>query len=441
MKTQTGLRLEIVLNIILLVGAALLLGSFLLLKMTEKELLAERVSRARSLVRLVSGIASVPDSPAGVISRLGSAEILLRRLVVDPTLLSWRVVDSQLREVAGFSAAGGEADFGGDLQLARLEGEPQVRVRYPAHLFSFTTPGPDDVTVTGGLFSAGRFLGAVQARFSLVDIRRRLVAAQELVLLYVLCYGTVLVLFGVYLLDRNVVRPVRRLMDTTRQVAAGHLDQRLETEGPREIAALGDSFNRMVANLQTSRQNLEERNRLLEVSNTELRQTRNDLVRSEKMASVGHLAAGMAHEIGNPLGAVVGYLELLKGELAPGRSREIIVHALAEAGRIDRLVRDLLDYASPAAAVLVPVDLAAVTRDALERLGCQQALAGVNIDQGDLPGKLAPVLGARHKLLQVLINLLLNAYDVSPAGGTIRLSGANRRPGLAGGERPGLRHA
>ncbi|AMV71789.1 sensor histidine kinase, HAMP domain-containing [Desulfuromonas sp. DDH964] len=423
MSRKTGLRLEIILNIILLVGAALLLGSFLLLKMTEKELLAERVSRARSVVSLATGVASVPDYAGPGTSRLVSAEALLRRLGVDPALVSWQIVDSRLQEVAAFSAGGSPLGTSADLQLSRLEGEPLVRVRYQGLLLPFYSREPVDVTVTGGLFAAGKFIGALQVQFTLEDIRQRLVKTHQLVLLYVLCYGTVLVLFGFSLLERNVVRPVRSLMESTRQAAAGNLDQRLEATGPEEIAALADSFNEMLAALQESRNDLEQRNRLLQESNIALSQTRHDLIRSEKMASVGHLAAGMAHEIGNPLGAVVGYLEILKGEERSGRSREILGHALGEVGRIDRLVRDLLDYAAPPGGILEAVDLADLARGGLERLTLQHALRDVTLDTSALPQQLPPVHAAPHKLLQVVINLVLNAVDASTPGGVIQLSG------------------
>ena len=427
MKVINGLRLEIVLNITLLVGAALLLISFLLLKMTERELLTERVARSRSIISLVTGVTMAPGRSDTDATRLAEVEALLRSLSADPTLRSWRLVDRQLQEQATFAVNGDMADKDKDLQQARLDHNPIVRIRYSGILLPFIPKTPADVTITGGLFSAGRFLGAIQLRASLVDIQQRMAKAMAMVFVYVLCYGAVLVLFGVYLLERNIVRPIRRLEDSTRQVADGNLQQRLSLGGPREISSLAKSFNSMLEALQTSRHGLEERNQLLEKSNAELSQARRELIRSEKMASVGHLAAGMAHEIGNPLGAVVGYLGLLKQELEPGRLREIITHALTESDRIDRLVRDLLDFATPSATAREELDLAAVARVAVERLSLQHSLATEQLDLKRLPSQLPPVLASRHKLLQVVINLLLNARDASAAGGTIHLSGGKEK--------------
>jgi two-component system NtrC family sensor kinase len=211
-------------------------------------------------------------------------------------------------------------------------------------------------------------------------------------------------------------------MATTRQVADGNLDLEVSEQGPREISALARSFNDMVGSLRASRRSTEDHIRSLQRANEDLQQTRAELIRSEKMASVGHLAAGMAHEVGNPLGAVVGYLELLKTELSDARQRDIVVRAADEAGRIDRLVRELLDYAAPGQARVETFDPAAVMRESLDLLTNQGKFNRLHLVR-DLPRSLPPVHMVRHQLLQVFVNLLLNACDASGEGGMIRIEG------------------
>jgi signal transduction histidine kinase len=247
-----------------------------------------------------------------------------------------------------------------------------------------------------------------------------MLSAYKLFFLYFALYGTVLVLFGIYLLSRTVIRPVLSLQRGTQQVAAGDLDHFLSVDGPREIADLASSFNAMITSLKDSREKTETTIVSLRQANEDLRRTRDELIRSEKMASVGHLAAGMAHEIGNPLGAVVGYLELLRSELPSGREKEILERSLTEAQRIDRLVRDLLDYASPVAALPELLDPVTVLAEARDILALQGVLAELNLVD-NLPSSLPFVFIARHKLLQVFVNLILNARDASSRGGTIRL--------------------
>ncbi|MEZ4600192.1 MAG: ATP-binding protein [Syntrophotaleaceae bacterium] len=178
----------------------------------------------------------------------------------------------------------------------------------------------------------------------------------------------------------------------------------------------------MVAALRKSRQDTEKTIDHLQRANEDLRQTRAELIRSEKIASIGHLAAGMAHEIGNPLGAVVGYLELLKSELPEGRHLEIAACAAEEVGRIDLLVRDLLDYAAPGQARSETFDPAKVMEEALDLLVNQGMFNKLELVR-KIPLSLPMVRMVRHQLLQVFVNLLLNACDASRKGGEIIVEG------------------
>jgi signal transduction histidine kinase len=151
------------------------------------------------------------------------------------------------------------------------------------------------------------------------------------------------------------------------------------------------------------------------------------LVRAEKLASVGRLAAGVAHEVGNPLAAIGNYLELLHRRAAePG----IVAAIQREAARIDTIVRSLLDYARPRDAHREPLDVAAVAARAVDLLRSQGVLrsVGVEVVRGD---GLPMVLGDAAALEQVFVNLLLNAVDAAGAGGRIVVATSATRLGDA----------
>jgi signal transduction histidine kinase len=265
------------------------------------------------------------------------------------------------------------------------------------------------------------FAGALQARFSLENLIQRLIEFQNLIIVYIVLFGAVVISFAVYFLSRRIVMPMRRFLDATSQIAGGNLEKNIPVEGPLELSELSVSFNAMISALQASRKETELYIQSLEQTNMKLEQARDELVRSEKMASVGHLAAGMAHEIGNPLGAAIGYLEFMKTDL-PHNHREIAERATSELGRIDRLVKDLLDYADPGSSNSERLDITDVVVQALELLTFQGTLDGI-IVHNDLPERLPEVCASRHKLLQVFINLFINARDVLPSGGTVRVTG------------------
>jgi hypothetical protein len=136
------------------------------------------------------------------------------------------------------------------------------------------------------------------------------------------------------------------------------------------------------------------------------------LVRSEKLASVGRLAAGVAHEIGNPLGAIGTYLEVLRRR---GADPEVTAGVTRELDRMDRIVRSLLDYARPHEDALQPMDAAQIVTGAFELLKAQGAFREARPEL-DVAADVPTILGRAHVLEQALVNLVLNALDAAPRG-------------------------
>jgi two-component system NtrC family sensor kinase len=211
----------------------------------------------------------------------------------------------------------------------------------------------------------------------------------------------VLVAYVAYQVDRVVLRPLRDAMGAAEAIAAGDLERRLSPGDTTEMANLADSVNRMT-------------DRLLE--------ERAHVVRADKMASIGRLAAGVAHEIGNPLGAMNGYVHLLRS--APSGSeqaREALSGLDRETARIDRIIRGLLDYARSKPRAQTAVDLSATARTVVDLLTTQGALKNVQLTWHVAPAPLVAV-GDRHDLEQAFVNLLLNAVDAIDGRGTITIA-------------------
>lgn len=422
MAKQVGLRTEIIFHITLLLGAALLFGGFLLLKLTERELLSQRIDNLEMTMEVVAR--AVGESLAADDAEPGQHKRVARLLPLLPDAAAlgvWKLEGNAMTSVYRHSPDDGWLSSGSQLQAMRFIVEAQSQVSYSSGWLAWGEAPACYFKTTVPIRQGGKFVGVLQARFPLDQVAHRVRSSLKILLLYVVLYGAVLFLFGLYLLNRNVVRPIGLLLATTRRVAEGDLDQQVSEAGPKEIAALASSFNVMVTALRESRQHSEDHIHSLQLTNEELGQTRSELLRSEKMASVGHLAAGMAHEVGNPLAAVVGYLALLKRELPAGRQQEIAEHAAVEVERIDRLVRDLLDYAKPGEERTECFDPLQVLREALALLDHQGLFAGVKLVDA-LPQQLPRVAMIRHRLLQVFVNLLVNAQDALSTEGEIRLT-------------------
>ncbi len=187
----------------------------------------------------------------------------------------------------------------------------------------------------------------------------------------------VLLLFGDYVLKRLVLRPIDRMVEGSGKIAAGDDGLRLDTDGAAELRSLSESVNDMADRLIRNQRRLTANIRSLEETNRQLMEAHAELIRSEKMASVGRLGAGIAHEIGNPLGAILGYVEVAKRRSPGGADAEWIEGVREESKRIDRIVRGLLDYARPKAAAIKPVAVNDIVRGTLDLVQTQGRLKGI----------------------------------------------------------------
>ena len=258
--------------------------------------------------------------------------------------------------------------------------------------------------VEGTREPAGEGVGALEVAqpYALLssEVRR---LQQELLLATVLLLLIVTIVIGV-LARRFVARPLERLVVAARALGEGDIDARVpQSLGAAELNALSREFNEMAERLSRARLALlsegEERVRL-----------ERRLVESEKLATVGTLAAGLAHEIGAPLNVISGRAELLLKQpaVAPDTVRQL-ESIVTQSGRIARTVRSLLDYARRPSRRDDPVAIGRVIDSTLDLLDEELRRAGVTISRAE--SYEAWVRGDAEQLQQLLTNLILNAVQ------------------------------
>jgi two-component system, NtrC family, sensor kinase len=240
--------------------------------------------------------------------------------------------------------------------------------------------------------------------------------------------GLAVVALGAALLFRAVARPVERLLAAAERLGADAGLPLLGPPGDRESPGLGRAavaFERLAGALGDERARLAAKVEELERANAELARARESLLVSERLATVGRLASGIAHEVGNPLGAIAGYVELARNRVAAGAPAaevdDFLARMGAETARIDGIVRDLLAFARPAPPALAPTSVAAAVDGALRLARVQSRFRSVEVELA-IPPELPAVVADERRLGQVFLNLLLNAGDAMDGQGAVRIA-------------------
>ena len=237
--------------------------------------------------------------------------------------------------------------------------------------------------------------------------------------------ATVLLLTYV-LLTYFIVRPIDRLRLASERLASGSLRTEVPVQGAAEVARLAATFNEMAAQLRQDRAALQERLEQLERTTAELTTAQEQLVRSARLAAVGRLSAGVAHEIGNPLAAIRGLLDLMElGDLGPDEEREFIARIQRETERIHRTIRDLLDFSRDEPGdhvdrVESSADLGEVVSDTVKLVDRQTRFRDIDLTLRLVDG-LPRVKGDHERLRQLMLNLLFNAADALGGRGRIEV--------------------
>lgn len=247
-----------------------------------------------------------------------------------------------------------------------------------------------------------RILGVLDVNVSMAEADAEIARSRTLmVALGILAFlATSLILW--WLNRQLVLKPVTALLEGTRRVADGDLATTIPVMAQDELGDLATAFNQMTHRL----------------ADTQLQ-----LTQADKLASVGRLAAGIAHEINNPLTGVLSYASLLKkrfeSDSAASEDLDVIIR---ETLRCRGIIRELLDFARPAPPSRKPTDLNEVARHAVAVVMNQLHVSHVKLAL-DLAEDLPPAYADANQIQQVVVNLLLNAEDaIGPAGGEIRLS-------------------
>jgi two-component system NtrC family sensor kinase len=277
-----------------------------------------------------------------------------------------------------------------------------------------------------------RILGVIDADMSLETVDAQLARQQKQLVGFTAGAVVLMSLVSVLFVWVVVHKPVSELTRGTHRVAQGDLDFRLPVRSSDEFGTLATSFNKMTSDLSEARAELTAWAQMLEervtVKTRELKRAHEAVLQSEKMASIGKLAAVVAHEINNPLAGILTYTKLLRkwlqrGEWDAARHEEVrssLELIEAESRRCGEIVKNLLTFARAAPMNLERADLNAVVDRVVRLVRHQVELANIQL-QLDLDPKLPTVRCDPSAVEQVILALVMNAIEAMPHGGNLWL--------------------
>lgn len=212
-----------------------------------------------------------------------------------------------------------------------------------------------------------------------------------------------------WIIRASVASPLQRVTKDVLRIADGDYQHRVDEPHQAELRVIQDSVNRLAERVLRDQRLFAENVQSLEETNRQLVLARDQVVRTARLASVGTLAAGIAHEVGNPLGAIIGFVDVARRRAEREASdTELLDSIRSEAARIDRIVRGLLDYARPAPGGELPTEVTEVLFGVRDLLETQGKLDAIEHAWPDEPSA-GLVVHEPRRLQQVLVNLLLNA--------------------------------
>ena len=280
MNRAPGLRVQLLGGLSLIIMVASISVGVITVWTMRQQVAQIELENARLLGQALANVLSI--SLRGANKEGPALQRAVASIPLSSAITAIQVVDRNMRVLVLSHEGNAMPPSGAGLAAAINTGQQVVRIPdVESHVLAVSTP----------IFSNGKLTGGVRLHLLLGPDR---FGWPRLFWMLMVINGLVLVLFVALVVTRYVIRPVEAMQRAAAQASEGDLSVRLADEGARELASLASSFNEMTAAVQ-------DQLRRLERQRQELATSREVLIRSEKLASVGRLAAGVAHEVGNPL--------------------------------------------------------------------------------------------------------------------------------------------
>lgn len=299
-----------------------------------------------------------------------------------------------------------------------IEGNPWIDRAFVVNLWYITAYEP--IKNINNKIIGILYVGMLEKPY--LDITNRVMLT--FIIIASLC--VVLLLVILYFSTTRITNPLEKMVVATQKISSGDLTHKVEVSSKDEIGYLADSFNQMTADLESANEKLIEWGKTLEKKveerTKELTEMQAHLIQSEKLASLGKLAAGIAHEINNPLGGVLIYSHLLLEDTDKNSPHyENLKKIVKETSRCKDIVKGLLEFARPKEPEMSLVNINEIVERSLSIMERQALFQNIKIKKSYV-SNLPRIVADSAQLQQVFVNIIINAAEAMNGNGILTLS-------------------
>jgi two-component system, NtrC family, sensor kinase len=410
------LRTKIAVNLAVLLLLAMVLIDLVSMVTVRRELIRAEISKANLLLNLLEN--DLPNTSDGAFETIGLG-----------SGARWgkMIKDSHLANALLIGAGGEKIYLGEPSEIAENELVAYTRQALSSgikanHFFGSTWgifwKQKAELILSAPLVNNKSIVGAVSIVLPLEGVYNALRHSQQIIFIYIAINLAILAYVGIYRISKLYLLPLGRLAKRAEDYKEDDEIIFSVRKEDNELNRLSKALNIMLKRISADKEKLRSTVLSLEKANLELKKAQKEIIQAEKLASVGRLSAGIAHEIGNPIGIVIGYLDLLKQEDITGKERDEYIHRTeAEIERINTIIRQLLEVSRPSSSDRAAVSVHELIDDTAGVLRVQPFMSNIEFSL-QLGAEDDTVLGDSNQLRQVFLNLIINAADaISVEGG------------------------
>ncbi len=404
-----GLKAKITINFTLLLLVGMVSIDLVTMMTAQRNLIRSEVSKGKGIARLVAGYLIAQPTWEDFLQSSDTRAQL--GFALDEAGASCLVLLGRNQQQLGFgiSRCTLQEEVAALAQQAYSTGEESVH--FIGSTFGFFWMQHEYLVIVSPLRRGEEVVASFSLVVSLEGIYRSLRHSQQILFLYLVVNTVILAFVGIYRVFKLYLQPLARLAKRAEDYKEDDDILFAVRKEDNELQRLSSALNGLLRRLSAEKEKLRFTVASLETANAGLKKAQTEIIRAEKLASVGRLSAGIAHEIGNPIGIVTGYLELMKQADIPEEEKsDFLDRTQMEIERISAIIRQLLEISRPSHGGSQPVSVHALIDDMAEGLRLQPFMSHIRL-QTAFHAQDHTVAVDSNQLRQVFLNLIINAAD------------------------------